>query len=83
MKKKQEQLAVPNDEIIQFRNLLFEWSKNNLRSFSWRKEGMSNYKKVIAEIFLQRTKAETVSKFIPKFYKHYPSWTNPTAYPWN
>ena len=74
MKKKQEQLAVPNDEIILFRNLLLEWSKNNLRTFPWRNEGLSNYKKVIAEIFLQRTKAETISKFINKFYKRYPSW---------
>jgi len=74
VKNKEEQLKISKDEIILFRNLLLDWSKNNLRSFPWRKEGVSNYKKVITEIFLQRTKTETISKFIPSFYRQYPSW---------
>lgn len=74
MKNKKEQLKITNNEITLFRNQLLDWTKNNLRSFPWRKERLSNYKKVIAEIFLQRTKAETIAKFIPSFYRHYPSW---------
>lgn len=74
MKNKEKQLKIPKNEIVLFRNLLLDWSKDNLRSFPWRKERLSNYKKIIAEIFLQRTKAETISKFIPSFYRQYPSW---------
>ncbi|MDP3682628.1 MAG: hypothetical protein Q8S01_01730, partial [Ignavibacteria bacterium] len=63
-----------NDEIIPFRKFIIEWYRQNGRKFPWRNMGISNYKKVIAEILLQRTKAETIAKFYPIFLEKYPSW---------
>jgi A/G-specific adenine glycosylase len=42
--------------------------------FYWRKKGLTNYQYIIAEVLLQRTKAETVAKFYPQFIIHYPNW---------
>lgn len=57
-----------------FQNALIEWYSENGRSFPWRKKSASNYELIIAEVFLQRTKAETVSHFLPTFFMSYPSW---------
>jgi A/G-specific adenine glycosylase len=38
------------------------------------KKSSSNYIRIISEILLQRTKAETVNKYLPIFLKKYPSW---------
>jgi A/G-specific adenine glycosylase len=53
---------------------ILKWFKENGRSFPWREEGCSNYELIIAEILLQRTKAETVDKFFPVFIEKYPGW---------
>jgi len=57
-----------------FQKKLTLWFASNGRNFPWRKKNLSNYQRVIAEVLLQRTKAETVAKFFPKFIKHYPTW---------
>lgn len=57
-----------------FRNKLLNWFFSNGRDFPWRRKSLSNYKKVIAEILLQRTRAETASKFYSYFTRVYPSW---------
>ncbi len=44
------------------------------RSFPWREEGFSNYKTIITEILLQRTRAETVAAYLPVFFNKYPDW---------
>jgi A/G-specific adenine glycosylase len=63
------------EEKIKFlqRNLL-KWYKLNGRKFPWRNKTITNYQKVIAEVLLQRTKAETVAKFYPQFIKDFPNW---------
>ena len=53
---------------------LFNWYKENGRKFLWRNKSATNYQLIISEVFLQRTKAETVAKFLPIFFKKYPSW---------
>lgn len=53
---------------------LLKWYNENGRKFPWRKKGLSNYQLVIAETLLQRTKAETVSKFYLQFINDFPSW---------
>jgi A/G-specific adenine glycosylase len=53
---------------------LLRWYKTNGRDFYWRKKSASNYVRIISEVLLQRTKAETVNKFLPGFLKKYPSW---------
>lgn len=63
-----------NSQIEFFQNKLLEWYKENGRHFSWRNHSATNYEKIISEVLLQRTKAETVAKFFPTFIKKYPSW---------
>lgn len=53
---------------------LLQWYKQNGRSFPWRKNGLTQYQYIIAETLLQRTKAETISKFYPQFIKEFPNW---------
>ena len=61
-------------EILLFRRLLLDWIIHNRRDFPWRNPSISNYKKIISEILLQRTKAETVARFFPVFFNEYSSW---------
>jgi len=67
-------MNIKKNQIIFFQNNLLKWYRKNKRIFPWRKKGLSNYKLVIAEVLLQRTKAETISKFYPIFISNYPSW---------
>lgn len=53
---------------------LLAWYKISGRRFVWRNKTLTNYQKVIAEVLLQRTKAETVAKFYDKFIAQYPNW---------
>ncbi len=57
-----------------FQKNLLDWYKQNGRTFPWRNKSATNYELIISEVFLQRTKAETVSKFLTPFFKKYPSW---------
>jgi len=68
------QIIPPRESIDRFRSNLLIWADDNLRVFPWREGKLSNYKIIITEIFLQRTKVETVAKFMPGFFKTYPSW---------
>lgn len=56
------------------RRRLLRWFENHGRKFPWRKASASNYQCIIAEVLLQRTRAETVAGFFPKFIKQFPSW---------
>jgi A/G-specific adenine glycosylase len=62
-------------DISFFQTSLLEWYSSNGRYFIWREKNRSNYELIIAEVFLQRTKAETVNKFLPIFFQSYPDWT--------
>lgn len=66
--------VIDESSIIFFQDKLLEWYTENGRDFPWRKKSATNYELIIAEVFLQRTKADTVSKFLAQFYKKYPSW---------
>ena len=68
-------LKIVNEaDILFFQKILFDWYSENGREFPWRKKSATNYELIIAEVFLQRTKAETVSKFLPQFFYRYPNW---------
>lgn len=67
-------MLVDTDRIIEFRKKLLDWYYENGRHFPWRNKSISNYQKVVVEVLLQRTKAETIAKFFPKFIQQYPSW---------
>jgi A/G-specific adenine glycosylase len=61
-------------DIEYFQEKLLDWYQENGRTFLWRNESATNYELIISEVFLQRTKAETVSKFLSGFLKKYSSW---------
>ena len=61
--------------IQHFRAEMLDWHRQHGRHFPWRKQSASNYNKIIAEILLQRTRAETVAQFFPTFISRYPSWS--------
>lgn len=63
-------------KIEDFQTGILHWYKENGRDFPWRKKGLTNYQYIIAETLLQRTKAETVSKFFISFIAEYPNWTS-------
>ena len=61
-------------EIENFQNTILKWFSVEGRKFPWRNSSANNYQKIISEVLLQRTKAETAAKFFPEFIKKYPSW---------
>lgn len=65
---------VTKENIRDFQNKHLAWYKKNGRTFPWRSNGLSSYKLVIAETLLQRTKAETVSRFYEQFLIDFPNW---------
>lgn len=65
---------IPNSKIEFLQKKILEWYKENGREFSWRRKGLTHYQYVIAEVLLQRTKAETIAKFYPIFLKDFPNW---------
>lgn len=60
--------------VPRFRERLKAWYKRHGRSFPWRQRGRGIYELVIAEVLLQRTRAEVVSSFYPLFLETFPSW---------
>ncbi len=62
------------DKIKFLQEKLLEWYPVSGRHFPWRNKSITNYQKVIAEVLLQRTKAETVAKFYVQFLIDYPNW---------
>lgn len=64
------------EDIDQFRSNLLEWYYIYGRKFPWRKKGISTYRKIISEVLLQRSRAETISVFFPKFVTRFPSWAS-------
>jgi A/G-specific adenine glycosylase len=65
---------IPQKKINFFQHAILEWYRSNGRKFYWRNKGLSNYQLVIAEVLLQRTKAETVAAFYPSFIQEFPNW---------
>jgi len=62
------------NKIKYFKTKLLNWFYENRRQFPWRDECRSCYEIIIAEILLQRTKAETVSKIYLSFLDRFDSW---------
>lgn len=75
--KSVKQFQLPDQtELEEFRSKLLHWYRSNGRKFPWRNRTSSIYQKVIAEVLLQRTRAETVSAFFPAFVTRFPSWAS-------
>lgn len=67
-------MAITDKKLKFFQTKLLEWFEANGRDFLWRNKTSSNYVKIISEVLLQRTKAETVNMFLPTFINSYPDW---------
>ena len=55
---------------------LLAWYDLNGRIYSWRSPNATNYLRIVSELLLQRTRADTVAKFLPSFLKTYSSWSD-------
>lgn len=64
-----------NEKIKEFSSLVLCWANHELREFPWRRT-KDPYKIIIAEIFLQRTKANQVEPIFSKFISKYPNFTS-------
>lgn len=66
---------ITKSRITLYQKKILKWYKAAGRhQLPWRKEGLSSYEIVIAEVLLQRTKAETIGKFYTGFLKGFPNW---------
>ena len=63
------------DNVRLFQSCLLAWFRGSARSFPWRKRRATLYQKILAELLLQRTRADMVSHFLPTFLRCFPSWT--------
>jgi A/G-specific adenine glycosylase len=59
-----------------FQRKILAWYNVNGRKFYWRKKKLSSYQYIIAEVLLQRTKAETVDRFYLQFIMTFPNWSS-------
>lgn len=50
------------------------WYATSSRQFPWRQSEASNYVRIVVELLLQRTRAETVAAFFPSFLMRFPDW---------
>lgn len=64
----------PSEELHEFRFALLDWFNSQGRRFLWRRSDADTYIKIVSEVLLQRTRAETVARFVPSFLARYPSW---------
>lgn len=69
-------LRVALPRVRLFRQIITDWFSANGRDFPWRDRRLSYYELVVAEILLQRTRAETVASFYPRFIKRFPDWAS-------
>lgn len=56
------------------RQRLLCWYAEHGRKFTWRSQAPSIYRKIVAEVLLQRTQAVTVDKFCSAFFEQFGSW---------
>lgn len=66
--------SISKRKIEFFQETILAWYQHNGRKFFWRRNGLTHYQYVIAEVLLQRTKAETIAKFYPNFLRDFPNW---------
>jgi A/G-specific adenine glycosylase len=73
-KRRPGRTPLARGELRFFQSRLLAWYRKAARDFPWRKRRATLYQKIVAEILLQRTRADTVSRFLPGFLNRFPSW---------
>jgi len=67
--------SVPSGRRVKYiQRHLLAWFLKNDRAYRWRRPNSTKYQSVIAEVLLQRTKADVVSRIFSDFIARYPSW---------
>ncbi|QOD82942.1 hypothetical protein [Chromobacterium haemolyticum] len=67
--------ALPSTErVVRFCHRLLGWYAASRRQFPWRQSGATSYERIVVELLLQRTRAETVAAFLPYFLTRFPDW---------
>lgn len=61
-------------KIARMQELLASWFASKRRPFPWRRRSATLYERIVPEVLLQRTRAEVVAEFLPRFMRRYPSW---------
>jgi A/G-specific adenine glycosylase len=69
-----EAVNPPVSRIRWIQGRLLRWYSDNDRGYPWRRKSASKYQRVIAEVLLQRTKADVVARMFDAFILKYPSW---------
>ncbi len=72
-------MRIPVKRIENFRSNLLDWYNQFGRVFPWRDSSRTPYEICMAEILLQRTKAEAVSRYYEGFIEAFPSWSRLAA----
>jgi A/G-specific adenine glycosylase len=71
--------AISRQVAAKARRALLTWYAAHGRDFPWRKDEATLYQLVLAELLLQRTRAETVAAFFDEFTLRFPTWESITA----
>lgn len=69
-------LGAVSANIAKFQKSLLEWYESKGRKLPWRRASASCYERIVSEVLLQRTRAETVASFLPGFIRRFPCWTS-------
>ncbi|MBK6780899.1 MAG: hypothetical protein IPG75_15270 [Gemmatimonadetes bacterium] len=70
---RQEQLSVAR--IQRFRREVLRWYARCGRRYPWRTPSAGLYARVVSEVLLQRTQADSVARYYRRFTRTYPSWS--------
>jgi A/G-specific adenine glycosylase len=62
-----------------FQRELTAWYAEHARPFTWRSPTATPFHRIVAELLLQRTKAESVDRVLPSFLAAFPSWRSIAA----
>ncbi len=65
---------INNVRIKKFQNRIMKWFRKNKREFPWRDPNRSPYEILIAEIMLQKTRAENIVNTYLNFINKYPNF---------
>lgn len=67
--------SIPTAESLStFQDKILTWYYSYGRHYLWRNPSVSTYVRIVCEVLLQRTRAGTIEKFAPSFFRKYPSW---------
>jgi A/G-specific adenine glycosylase len=67
---------IERPRVNSFTSIVLSWYEHHGREFPWRKKSASNYRKIVSEVLLQRTKADVVAKAYHSFFRRFPGWAS-------